>query len=220
MRWQKREGRLIDLIKAIGPILIGVGGITTAILVYINTRGANRNVSDKNKTDKYEVLDAKQEQIAEWGFKAADDANKRADRIAAEMQVKIADLQEKLDALAHDLAQQVELLRTIRIEHAKEMKTVVDQHQREIDERNRRIYALEDTIKRQQGDRGRQTDEAVRQTDEALRQSEVNKRQGDTDTRQEKENTRQQGEDVRQRGENMRQRDEETRLNKRRNDEQ
>ncbi len=168
---------MIDVLKAFVPAMLGISGIIAAILAYRTNRGVNRNVADKNKTDKYEVLDAKQVQIAEWGFKAADDANKRADRIAAEMQVKIADLQERLDALAHDLAEQVALLAKIRIEHANELKTIGEQHQREIDERNRRIYALEDALKRGQGDRQRQTEEGDRQTREGERQTEEGKRQ-------------------------------------------
>lgn len=182
---------MIDLLKTIGPILIGIGGITTAILVYVNTRRANVNVSDKNKTDKYEVLDAKQEQIAEWGFKAADDANKRADRIAAEAQAQVAKLQEQLDALEAKLKEQVAALVSVRQAHARELAALKADYEKQIDLKNRRIYALEDAVKGQQGDRTRQTNEGdrqtregERQTDEALRQSEVSKQQDATDIRQ------------------------------------
>lgn len=160
---------MIELLKTVGPILIGLGGIIAAVTVYLNTRGANRNTADKNKTEKYEVLDAKQEQIAEWGFKAADDANKRADRIAAEAQMQVAELKERLAELETKLREQVEAMTRVRVEYVNEVKALRVTHQAEIDERNRRIYALEDTIKRMSGDSRRQTTEGDRQTREGKR---------------------------------------------------
>lgn len=160
---------MIELLKTVGPILIGLGGITTAVLVYINTRGANRNVADKNKTDKYEVLDAKQEQIAEWGFKAADDANKRADRIAAEMQMTIADLREQLADLDVKLKKQVALIEEVRRAYDKEIANLRAGHQLALDQKDRRIVALLDALERGKGDR--QTRGGERQTEEGKRQT-------------------------------------------------
>lgn len=170
---------MIDLIKAFGPWVIAAGAILTAVLKYRADWGANHNVADKNKTDKYEVLDAKQEQIAEWGFKAADDANKRADRIAAEAQAQVAKLQEQLDALEAKLKEHTAALVAVRQAHAREMAAMKADYEGQIDQKNRRIYALEDAVKGQQGDR-------QRQTDEALRQGEISKQQDATDVRQRK----------------------------------
>ena len=168
---------MIELLKTIGPILIGVSGITAAVLLYINTRGGNRNVADKNRTDKYQILDAKQEQIAEMGFRAADEANKRADRIAAEMQLQVAKLQEQLDQLDHKLKEQTAALVTVRQAHAREIAALKADYEKQIDAKNRRIYALEDAVKGQQGDRQWQTVEGDRQMREGERQTEEGKRQ-------------------------------------------
>lgn len=190
MRWRKREGKLIKVIQTLIPLVGAIALIVGSILTYRSKRGENLNVADKNKTDKYEVLDAKQEQIAEWGFKAADDANKRADRIAAEAQSQVAKLQEQLDALEAKLKEQTAALVTVRQAHARELAAMKADYEKQIDLKNRRIYALEDALKGQQGDRTRQTDEAVRQTDEAVRQDERESSQDERGKRQDDEDTR------------------------------
>lgn len=169
---------MIDVLtKIVLPIVGVVALILSALLTHRGKRDENRNLADKTKIEKYEVLDAKQEQIAEWGFKAADDANKRADRIAAEAQQQVANLQEQLNELKKKLDEQSAAHRQIRIEHAQELQALRETHQHEIDERNRRIYGLEDELKRQQGDRERQTAEGDRQTREGERQTAEGERQ-------------------------------------------
>jgi len=160
---------MVDVLKAGSLYAAALVALVAAFLTYRGTRGANKNVAAKTSLDKYQVLDAKQEQIAEWGFKAADDANKRADRIAAEAQEQVVHLQEQLNELRDKLKEQVAVMEEMRTLHMAELARARDTHGREIDERNRRIYALEDELKRQQGDRGRQTREGTRQTIEGER---------------------------------------------------
>lgn len=160
---------MIDTLKSGSLYAAAIVALIAAVLTYRNARGANLNVAAKTNLDKYEVLDAKQEQIAEWGFKAADDANKRADRIAAEAQEQVVHLQEQLNELRDKLKEQVAVIEQMRMLHAGELAALRETQVREIDERNRRIYALEDELKRQQNERARQTREGARQTIESAR---------------------------------------------------
>jgi predicted RNase H-like nuclease (RuvC/YqgF family) len=139
-------GRVNDTLKTLAPWGVTIVAVLSIILTYRTGRAANLISTKRISIDKYGLLDAKQEQIAEWGFKAADEANQRADRITAEAQAQVASLQEQLNELRCKLEEQVAAMAAVRSEHANEMAALRDQHTRDIDERNRRIYALEDAL--------------------------------------------------------------------------
>lgn len=135
-----------DTLKALAPWGVTLVAVLGILLTYRTGRAANLIGSNRTTIDKYGLLDAKQEQIAEWGFKAADEANQRADRIATEAQAQVASLQEQLNELKRKLDEQVTAMAAVRSEHANEIAALRAQHTHDIDERNRRIYALEDEL--------------------------------------------------------------------------
>lgn len=107
------------------------------------SRQSNTISADTAVSTKYEVLDQKQEQIAEWGFAAAEEANKRADRIAAEAKAQVTKLQTQLDALSKKLDEQTRAMENVRHEHENEIRQMRDQHIKELVQREQQIAALD-----------------------------------------------------------------------------
>lgn len=103
---------------------------------------AYQNGKSETKIKGIEVLDARQEQIAEWGFQAADEANKRAERIAAEANSKVQDLQTQLNELRDILERQSAAHREAIKKYEDEIAALKAQHEAELSERNNQVAVL------------------------------------------------------------------------------